>query len=215
MGGYGSGRKSTRFKADECIILDVNFLNKKGCLASGFSGSWVWHKAGNNKNLIELSFDDQSLLLRSTQRVGISNQHKSVTQEISILFKKCNLGGVRPYFRCGNVTEGRACQRFAVKLFRTADRFRCRKCAQVSYRSQSRTKFKRISDRSDLLRSKMRGKAGVLNPTPEKPKGMWWRTYHREIKRIQEADARVWAQFTEDADQYLSRLDPDWKTRHR
>ena len=48
MGGLGSGRSSGsgRDKVEACRAIDVNHLQRPGCLRPGWSGGWQWTRDG-------------------------------------------------------------------------------------------------------------------------------------------------------------------------
>jgi hypothetical protein len=41
MGGFGSGRRGRKQKADQSKSLDVNRLQREGSLSAGMRGHWV------------------------------------------------------------------------------------------------------------------------------------------------------------------------------
>ena len=46
MGGYGSGRRSSKPKVKECNSLDANQLCRDGCLRHGWNGTSTWSRRG-------------------------------------------------------------------------------------------------------------------------------------------------------------------------
>lgn len=52
MGGFGSGRPVGvgRDKVEFCRSLDVNRVQKTGCLSAGWSGGWQWTRDGDRSH---------------------------------------------------------------------------------------------------------------------------------------------------------------------
>ena len=65
MGGYGSGRTSYKQKAEHCRSLDVNRLNREGCLKHGRQGNWVWSRTNLAQDIRRLA----SLLQSGSKRL--------------------------------------------------------------------------------------------------------------------------------------------------
>ena len=63
MGGYGSGRPSSKQKAEHCRSLDVNRLHREGCLRPGRIGNWVWSRDGEEVGRIGYKAEDGQLVL--------------------------------------------------------------------------------------------------------------------------------------------------------
>ncbi|MDK9556657.1 hypothetical protein QQF73_03395 [Marinobacter sp. M216] len=58
-----------------------------------------------------------------------------------------------------------------------AKTFRCRKCLNLSYRSQKETDSERAIRRAEKVRERLGWRAGILCPNGGKPKGMHHRTF--------------------------------------
>ena len=63
MGGYGSGRPASKRKADDCRTLDVNRLNREGCLRAGWQGHWQWSHDGKQVASIGCKATETSFVL--------------------------------------------------------------------------------------------------------------------------------------------------------
>ena len=68
MGGFGSGRPSGsgRDKVEDHRSIDVNDLQRKGCLKPGWSGSWEWTRDGERIAWIDL----RAAAVGQEERVG-------------------------------------------------------------------------------------------------------------------------------------------------
>jgi len=93
MGGYGSGRRSTKPKVEECSSIDANQLNRDGCLKNGWNGTTTWSRNGKKFSSIGMRATANYLHL------GYSSEHYgSVIQPIRIERLPCRFGGSRAYF---------------------------------------------------------------------------------------------------------------------
>ena len=73
MGGYGSGRRSTKPKVEECSSIDANQLNRDGCFKNGWNGTMAWSRNGKKfssigmratANYLHLGYSSEQLWLR-------------------------------------------------------------------------------------------------------------------------------------------------------
>ncbi len=60
----------------------------------------------------------------------------------------------------------------------------------MAYRSQGERSYERALTRTQDIRIKLGGDPSLDTPFPDKPKGMWWRTYWRVRGEAQEAEYR-------------------------
>ena len=76
--------------------------------------------------------------------------------------------------------------------------FLCRHCYDLRYESQREDKKTRALRKAQKIRTRLGGSANMLEPFPEKPKGMhldayirlWWK--HNEAHREELAGMREW-----------------------
>ena len=184
MGGYGSGRTSYKQKAENCRSLDVNRLNREGCLEHGRQGNWVWSRDGQELARIGYKADDGRFILDYKIR-QYGGDWEPINQHIAITYADCHYGNQRAYFRCHGVVNGRHCGRRVAKLFLGGNYFLCRHCYNVNYASQSEERYDRMLRRANKLRIGLGGEAGTANWIAPKPKGMWQRTYARKRSEIE------------------------------
>jgi hypothetical protein len=99
MGGFGStrwGLTRTRDTVETNCSLDINRLNRAGCLQSGYRGSLEWKRDGEQVAWIQFRRDGDRLILSyRVQRHGEEWQH--VEQPTPIIWMPCRFGGARPY----------------------------------------------------------------------------------------------------------------------
>jgi hypothetical protein len=84
------------------------------------------------------------------------------------------------------------------KLYGPGKYFLCRHCYDLRYESQREDKKTRALRKAQTIRTRLGGSANMLEPFPEKPKGMhldtyirlWWK--HNEAHREELAGMREW-----------------------
>lgn len=183
MGGYGSGRRGYKQKAEQSKSLDVNRLHREGCLSPGRRGYWVWSRNGEETGRIGYQATERHFVLDYKVRV-YGGDWEPITQSIPLTYAECHYGGARPYFMCNGIVNGRHCQRRVGKLFAGGNYFLCRHCNRIAYASQSEPGYDRMLRRANKLRSALGGEPGTAHLIAPKPKGMWQRTYQRKQFQI-------------------------------
>jgi hypothetical protein len=166
-------------------MLDVDQLSKKGCLRPGSSSACQWID-GNEVASINLRAEAKRLHLSYPLRVG-DREWRYVTDTIAIVHLPCRSGGSRAYFICPG-PRGTDCGRRITKLLLSNPYFLCRHCAKLAYASQFETSWQRALRRANKLKRRLGMDVGLAEPLPEKPRGMWTRTYARLLNGILESE---------------------------
>jgi hypothetical protein len=145
------------------------------------------HAVGGTPNgrLFPLSRDDLvecAALLDSVRRgeldrLVIPDQPFDVLAQIPIVHLGCRFGGSRAYFICPGPRDGTGCGRRITQLHLSRRYFLCRNCNQLAYASQYEQPWQRALRRSIKLKQRLGIGVGIAEPFPDKPKGMWARTY--------------------------------------
>src|SRR5262249_9129407 len=144
MGGFESGRRSGsgRGAVEACRSIDVNQLRGEGCLRPGWAGIWQWTRDGEQVAWIGLRAKLDRLHL--TYRVRLAGRDwPDVEESARIIRVACRYGGVRSYFICPGVVNGRACGRRVAKLYGPGRYFLCRHCYRLGYGSQKESALDR------------------------------------------------------------------------
>ena len=146
MGGPGSGRWALHDKkttVEECLPLDANKLARDGMISrSPGGGLLVWTStrtgeqtasAGYRREVIE-GIVVFRLLYTVTGRDG---QKLNVDEPIVLQTTRPPIGGLRWWFTCPHMVDGRPCRRRAGKLYLPPGRryFGCRHCHDLTYTS--------------------------------------------------------------------------------
>ncbi|MGC1505788.1 MAG: hypothetical protein WA782_16790 [Sulfitobacter sp.] len=184
MGGYGSGRPSSKQKAEECRSLDVNRFHREGCLRPGHAANWVWWRDKEEVGRIGYRAEEGRLVLDYKVRM-YGGDWEPVKQNVNLTYVDCHYGNKRPYFTCPGVVNGRPCCRRVGKLFSGGKYFLCRHCYRIGYASQSEARHDRLLRRANKMRMALGGEPGTAYWIAPKPKGMWQRTYQRKRFEIE------------------------------
>jgi hypothetical protein len=105
----------------------------------------------------------------------------------------CNFGGERPWFIC----PGAGCGRRVAVLYGPGRYFLCRHCYDLVYESHRENGMYRALHKAQSIRKRLGGSANMMEPFPEKPKGMHWTTYDRLWWKHQEAGMEQFARMRE------------------
>lgn len=201
MGGEGSGnwyRFDKKTTTGECHSLDVRYLHREGLLTPGrrFSLRWSWagRETGSIRGAIEGNGRPERLLLLYRHRSGPGDEWKDVQELVPLDWAACNFGGERPWFVC----PGAGCGRRVALLYGPGKYFLCRHCYDLVYESQRENRMYRALHNAQSIRERLGGSANMMEPFPEKPKGMPWKTYerlwweHHEAEMEQLAGIKAW-----------------------
>jgi len=164
-------------------MLDVNQLREKGCLRPGWSSTCQW--INGKVASINLLAEADRLSLSYTVQVG-DGKREHVAETIRIVHLRCRFGGSRPFFICPG--DGTDCGRRVAKLHLSRRYFLCRRCNELSYASQYEQPWKRALRRANKLKQRLGIDVRIAEPFPEKPKGMWVRTYACLLDEILHAE---------------------------
>lgn len=192
MGGFGPGRLSGSGggKVEDHRSIDVNDLQRKGCLKPGWSGTWDWMCDGKRVAWIDLRAGEN--LLRLSYSVSFNGGDKAqVKEEVRLTRIPCRFGGMRPFFICPGLANGAACGRRVTNLYGAGLYFSCRHCYRLAHTSQSEGASDRALRRANKIRERLGGDPGMEAEFPPRPKGMWGRTYKRLRDRTDDAETRA------------------------
>jgi len=152
----------SRATVEGCRKLDVRKLARQGWLD------------GQER----LSLGDVYLLQARGDMVQVTRPASGGLREqtLPIVRTRCSFGGSRPWFLC----PSRGCQRRAAILYNAGGRFACRRCHGLVYRTQHEHTDGRLLIKAERL---WRRVGCDFGDEPQKPKGMYWRTFNRLVER--------------------------------
>jgi len=183
VGGVGSGnwyRFAAKDAVEDHCALDVRKLKREGMLHPGYRGSLAWRRGYGEVSSIGLRAEHGRIVLKYRHRRGGLGEWEDVEQPIYLTWTPCNLGGKRPWFVCPGVVGGRYCcgRRVAI-LYSAGPYFLCRHCYDLTYQSRQDSERLGPLHKARRIRQRLGGSANLMEPFPERPKGMHRRTYHR------------------------------------
>jgi hypothetical protein len=201
MGGVGSGnwyRFEKKTTTNECHRVDVRHLHREGLLKPGRWFSLRWSRAGREtgsiRGVVSRHGQPEQITLLYRHRSGLDGEWEEVQEPVRLSWTKCNFGGERPWFVCPNAGCGR---RVAI-LYGPGRYFLCRHCYDLAYQSQRDNAMNRALHKAQFIRERLGGSANMMEPFPEKPKGMHLETYmkmfwqHHEAEMEHLAGMREW-----------------------
>ena len=188
MGGQGSGRPPSfdNQTVESYRAIDVNHLHRGGWLCPGRRGTLTWTRAGLEVANVAMSAAQGSLQLSYRIRASQADW-EDVEQHVGIEHTPCHLGGTRPFFICSGEVEGTNCGMRVTKLYGAGRYYLCRHCYGLKYACQREQPWDRSARRADKIRKRLGGSPGIYTLFPDKPRGMWWRTYERLFSEAEAA----------------------------
>ena len=156
--------------------LDINSANRNGGLVPGRSSTWSWTTNYGAVSRIGMEAGAGGVFL--VYRVkGQAGEWLECRYWVAVQWSPCNYGGNRPWWTCPG------CGRRVAVLF-GGDRFACRHCHDLAYKSTRTAKSSRCYDRANKIRQRLGWGGGIASPPGTKPKGMHWKTYLRLLRRL-------------------------------
>jgi hypothetical protein len=135
-------------EADSCRQISISWLQKHGYFpqeSSYKSGSITWTSHWGDKNSISLTVKTNSAEMKEpsgyvrfnyTHTDGDGNKN-NMDYEVALTTTECNYGGVRYWFVCPLVKNGRPCRRRVGVLYMYSKYFGCRHCGELTYASRN------------------------------------------------------------------------------
>jgi hypothetical protein len=201
VGGVGSGnwyRFNKKGTTQECHSVDVRYLHRNGLLKPGNRFSLRWSRAeretGSIGGIVKGTETPERVILTYRQQRGPGGEWEDVREPVPLTWTACNFGRERPWFIC----PGAGCGRRVAVLYGPGRYFLCRHCYDLTYQSRRDNKMYRALHRAQDIRRRLGGSANMMEPFPEKPKGMHWSTYerlwweHHEAEMEQLVGMREW-----------------------
>ena len=171
--------------------VDVRHWQRSGLLSTGtsFLAHWLVEPAGLASLLVSVEAADR---VRLYYRVRFAlRRWETIELPIELSWTSCNYGGQRVWFRC----PGADCRRRVAMLYLGGWKpgaFACRRCSRLSYRSECGGPRRRLLQKALSIRRRLGGSESLLEPFPDKPKGMRWKRYERLRQQAAQAELQSW-----------------------
>src|SRR5262245_46981160 len=180
MGGPGSGnhdhwwRAGKKTTVEECEALDANRWMREGILKAGvhLRGGWRWVYHGGRENSITYQVDALDperpfVRLSYTLTHAGTEEREALAYRVALTTTSPRFGGLRWWFVCPLVVNGRACGRRVGKLYLPPGGryFGCRGCHRLTYHS-AQTHDKRVDalrKHPELLEAILANPRGALD----------------------------------------------------
>lgn len=173
MGGLGSGmypRLGKKAKTGERLAFDIRHWKRLG---------WLDQR--------RIEFQDGAVVLVKPEAIsyfysGVSRwngQSQIVNEQIKLTHRACHLGGTRPMFVCPG------CDSFVFVLYKSGVFYRCRRCANLAYASQSETKLDRETGHVNRLLRRLHPLGCFMYPILVKPPRMREKTYRQILAEVE------------------------------
>lgn len=187
LGGFGSGkydRYGRKRACEEVKSIDIRELKRKNCLGkeSYICLSWTFGRKSSGNISMKILGDRLNFLYSTID--NRSGGKQEFNYWINLDYTLCNYGGKRVWFLCP------ICYRRRALLYYGQDGyFKCRKCANLNYRSSQKRKdgIYRIDNKIESIRKKL----GIpecniwdVLERADKPKYMHHDTYIGLIKKL-------------------------------
>jgi hypothetical protein len=168
-----------RPSCESCKSIDVRRWHREGRLSAGQYFTCSWTLRGERSGSIEVGTERDAVVLTYQTRRGPATEWKPISQRVAITWTDCRFGGRRPWFICSMHGGGRCCGRRVAVLYGLREYFACRHCYRLAYESQQEPIRMRGLLKAQKILIRLGAKPDVLDPFPEKPLRMHWRTYQR------------------------------------
>ena len=172
-----AGRYSEHDICENFNAIDVRELQRTTRLRPGLCVIKEWVRNGAPAGEVFIFTQPDAIILVHRARPPGATESRIVELRVPIIWTKCHLGGRRPWFKCLNIINGVVCDRRVAKLYGPS--FACRQCMGLGYASQREIPLRRAGRRAQMIKMRLGGSNDPLEPFPQKPRGMHWRTYRR------------------------------------
>lgn len=168
MGRYYWNKKDT---VEDCKDLSVQWLKKHDYLQGFKYGGIKWRTGWGNESSVGFAVntmdDNPYLKFDYTITDRETGEKTDYDYKVRLTTTPCNYGGVRCWFICPLVVEGKACNRRVGTLYLapSGKYFGCRHCYDLSYNSRNESYsgkfavFRKVFDGSEKL-DKLRSSIG-------------------------------------------------------
>lgn len=185
MGSINSGRRDGKPLVENSLEIDLAWLMRLGPIKLGMSGGGdkTWSIEGQCVGAIRFQLDlrqvDTACLILNFDLAPQNGQSRTVCQKVSLTSTVPHFGGRRWWLHCP-ITGARVRKLY---LAPNGDQFASRNAIGMGYRVERLNHFDRPFEKLFRLQRKLGCPAG-LGVVPDRPKGMWKRSYDRHLSYL-------------------------------
>lgn len=137
------GRYSFRDTVEDCLSIGIPWLSKHGYLCGFMSGGIEWKRQGEVTATIDIQvsvvggWEGKHVRFQYIQTDSQTREKTEFDYKADLTTTPCNYGGVRYWFVCPLIVNGRPCGRRVANLYLPpgGKYFGCRHCYDLTYRS--------------------------------------------------------------------------------
>ena len=191
MGGIGSGgyeHKRTKGTITNDRALDIRYWQREGVMKPGLRFEVRWGQQDTLTLGVAVRVEEQRVVL-AYRHSRSDGSLTLVEYPITLDWTPCPFGGGRYWFRCP--TEGCGKRVAILHLDHRNAQFACRHCQRLAYSSQRENAIDRNLRRASKIKRKLGSHDRTITSSPDKPKGMRWRTYQGLLSDANAATLRA------------------------
>ena len=162
--------------------IDIRDWHREGRLRAGQQFSWSWTSGGETSGTIKVRSEVDAVVLMYQARSFLAAGWKSIEQRVPIAWTLCHLGGRRPWFICSVRSNTQYCGRRVAVLCLGGDRSRAESCYGRLMPASRAGSVPQPAQGAGVTPA--RRQPGPIGPIPERPRGMWRRTYGRHCAAL-------------------------------
>lgn len=190
MGGNLSGRRDGKQLVEDCLTIDLAFIMRLGPIGEGQAGNGELHWSIEGQPIksirfrLDLGDPNRAQLILYCDVREPDCEAKPTKQTLALVTTQQHFGGRRWWLRCP-VTGNRV---RTIHLPPNADHFASRNAWGLAYRVERFNRFDRPFEKMFRLQRKLGGLHGLAAGL-DRPKGMWARTFDRNVTCLQRYEA--------------------------
>ncbi len=169
MGGFGSGRVSTRHKerVENTRFIRAQWVRDQwSTLKAGITTRVSWTRGGEPYGEAGVSLIDKRLHIEYRQRAAGEDEWQDVHEVVEFSYSTPHFGGKRLWLQCPHCGH-------RVAVLYCSKVVACRRCLQLAYRTEGEDAIARLRSKAAKLKERLGG-----NPY-QRPKGMHQKTFSR------------------------------------
>jgi len=181
---------------EQCLLIDAALWMRDGILREGLrhSGTCRWTSpTGELRGGVSFQVNTIDVAYPTVRLLYTMPGTGELDYVIPLQTTQPHWGGVRWWFTCPLVINGRRCGQRVQKLYLPpgCKYYGCRRCYDLGYLSRWEDAQIRARSKAEKVRLRLGGSRSLDETFPDKPKGMWWRTCEHLRETSERAEMRT------------------------